>query len=623
VTQTPGAARGSRRAAAITLGVALIATFGALAVAQRLKHAPPLAYTVHGGSLLSPNGDGNFDRVNFFFKLRRSDTGTILVVNSSGDPVRTLQKNVHITHDHQVSGSWDGSDHSGKIAPDGLYRIQVVLQHAGRSVQLPLAINLDTTAPTPKLLSIGPEKSGPVPRPELFPNSDGKPLLARFRLLGCAPAVKVPNASTRKTSCLKPGIAVFRTDLARPRMILDTPIAPGQTSWSWDGTVHGKRVAQGTYVVAVHVLDPAYNEGWSTGAFPPVAAYGAQLRGQGGVVVRYLASQTPESAVAAGSRAVIGVISPGHSYDWSLRRVGDKSSRSRGKSSDPLLRPKLPGGPSGMYVLSLRNKGRTAQSFVLTQAAKKQKVLVVVPQTTLVGAQQVDDNGDGSPDTLVRGIGIDTGRVPVDAALPSDVSDNIAPLLESLDRKHRQYDLTTDLALARGTGPTLAGHTGVILAGKASFVDTQLQRRIVSWVRRGGRLWIAEPGSLLRGVHVTATQAQQPTPASERDPFGFELAPLQRVSGVDQASDKAGLLKGTDGQFAGPLLVEPILKRPSGSLLTEATTSGAGQSVFVAVQVGRGAVIRSGISGLGALSLTNADAREFLRSTWIYLGGGK
>lgn len=607
------------RLAATSLAVVIIATLGSFAAAQRLKRAPPLVKEWQAIKLLSPNGDAHWENARFNFKLIQSDTADIVVTTADGDPVRTLQRDVTITAYKQVKGSWNGSDDRGKLVPDGRYRIQLELQDAGRAVQLPFTITKDTTPPKPRLLSIGPEKTGPKadPRPELLPRADGKPIRVRFATAACA-----SDPTQRCAIGRKPGIAVFRTDLVRPRMILDEPLAIGETSWTWDGTVKGRRVAQGTYVVAVHARDKAENVGWSTGVADPIAPFGERLKGQGGVTVRYLAAQSPQAAVAAGARAGIGIISPGKQYNWNVRRIGEQRARSRGKSRKPYLQPQVPKGPSGLHVFEVRAGDRTAQATVLTQSAKEEPVLVVIPATSLIGAQLVDDDGDGAPDTLVRGVSVQTARVPVDPALSKDMSERIAPLLLALDRKHRRYDLTTDLALARGQGPTLKGHKGVVLAGTASFVDAKLQRRLVAWVKRGGRLWVAEPESLRRSVNVTANAVTDPTQPSRLDPFGFELGPLQTVSFVVATNDRAKLLSGTDGKFNGPLEVEPVLRTPTGStLLAEATTPGGGQPVLSAVRVDRGAVIRSGISGLGARAQRDADAREFLRQLWLYLRG--
>ncbi|MDQ8044165.1 MAG: hypothetical protein AAGC46_01330 [Solirubrobacteraceae bacterium] len=596
------------RTAAVSFAVVIVATALSFALAQRLKRAPPLINTksVKARTLFSPKLDAGVVRARFSFTLTKPDTITMVVTNLAGGVVRTLRRDQTVDRYTPISGTWNGADDHGKLLPDGRYRIKIELEKAGRAVLLPKTFTLDTTPPDPKLLSIGPEKTGTTTRPELLPRVDGKPIHVRFRAAGRSL-----------------GISVIRTDLTRPRTILDVPIQAGQTTWDWDGTVKGRRVAQGTYLVAVHAKDLVGNEGWSTGSADPVAPFGAQFEGQGGVTVRYLAAQSSQVPVTAGDRAAVGVISVGKQYRWSIRRVGETRPRSRGKSRNPVLQPKTPGGPSGLNVLTVATKDREAQSLVITNGKHAEPVLVVIPMGSLIGAEMVDDNGDGSPDTLGRGVTVQTARVPVEGELPADVSRDIAPLLLALDRKDRRYDLTTDLALARGVGPKLAGHKGVVLAGQATYFDLKAQKQLVQWVRSGGRLWVAEPGSLLRSATYGAAAITSPTQPARLDPFGFELGPLQSVSSVQVASDNGGLLAGTDGKFEGPLTVEPILRIPTGATrLAEATTPGGGQAVLDAVRIERGAVIRSGIAGLGAHSLRDADSREFLRRVWGFLKGG-
>lgn len=599
------------RVAAVALAVVIALTTVAFGAAQRLKRAAPIIdpSEVHAVELFSPGLSGGTARARFQFKMSKADTIDVTIVTPEGDPVRTIIREREIAQGKRFFGTWNGARDSGKLAADGDYRVQVAFRDAGRAVLLPgVTLTKDTEPPTPKLLSIGPEKdpADGKPRPELLPRADGKPIRVRYRVAG------------RST-----GISVFRTDLVRPRRILDEAIGEGEGQWTWDGTVKGRPVPQGTYVVAVHAKDLVGNEGWSTGNAQQIAPFGGRLDGRGGVVVRYLAAQSAEAPVKAGTRGGIGVISPGRQYAWSIRRVGERRPRSSGKSRRPYLRPKLPSGPSGLHLVELRTKDRRATATILTQGRTAQPVLVVLPQASLTGSALVDDDGDGAPDTLTRGVTIQTGRVPVDTDLPADLTDHIAPLLLALDRKQRRYDLTTDLALARGNAAALRGHKGIVLAGRFEFVDRGLQRRLLQWVQRGGRLWVSEPASLLRTVSVTATTATSPTQVSPIDPFGFELGPLERVSRVDQASDRAGLWRGTDGRFDGPLTVEPILRSPTdGKKISEGTTPGGGQTVLQAVEVGRGAVVRTGIEGFGARSLRDPDAREFLRRLWIFLRGG-
>lgn len=598
-----------RIAAAALIAVIAVTTI-AFGAAQRLKRAAPIIdpTTVEAVKLFSPALDQGVRQARFKFKMTKADTIDVSIVTPEGDPVRTLVRRRELGRGKRFFGTWDGSRDDGRLAPDGIYRVQVAFRNAGRAALLPgVELEKDTTPPTPKVLSIGPERdpSAAAPRPELLPRADRRPIRVRYRVAG------------RST-----GIAVWRTDLVRPRRILDEAVGEGDGQWTWDGTVRGRPVPQGTYVVAAHAKDLVGNEGWSTGSREQVAPFGGRLDGRGGVVVRYLAAQSSQAPVPAGTRAEIGVISAGAQYRWSIRRVGERRPRSDGRTRRPLLRPKLPSGPSGLHLLELRTRDHTAAATILTQGRTRQPVLVVVPQASLIGGALVDDDGDGAPDTLARGVRVETGRVPVASELPADLTEHIAPLLLALDRKQRRYDLTTDLALSRGIGPKLAGHRGVVLVGRTEFIDRGLQRQLLQWVQRGGRLWVSEPGSLLRSVTVDAAAATRPTQPSRLDPFGFELGPLQDVSRVDQVSDRAGLWRGTDGRFDGPLTVEPILRSPTdGRKLAEGTTPGGGQPVLQVVALGRGGVVRTGIEGFGARSLRDPDAREFLRRLWSYLRG--
>ncbi|MDO9357129.1 MAG: hypothetical protein Q7T55_25750, partial [Solirubrobacteraceae bacterium] len=248
------------RTAAVAFAVVIIVTALSFALAQRLKREPTLLYGTKGVQLFSPKLEDGENRARFAFRLRKSDTITATVTTRAGDPVRTLFTDRYVRRREGsrpadlVQGSWNGAYGSGKLAPDGEYRVRIAMRDAGRAVVLPLTFELDTEPPTPKLLSIGPEKTGGTPRPELLPRADDKPINVRFRVSGRSM-----------------GIAVIRTDLTRPRLVLDVPIAsappadaaasttpvptppplpPGisaatmngsQGSWSWNGVVDGRR----------------------------------------------------------------------------------------------------------------------------------------------------------------------------------------------------------------------------------------------------------------------------------------------------------------------------------------------------------------------------------------------
>ncbi len=175
-----------------------------------------------------------------------------------------------------------------------------------------------------------------------------------------------------------------------------------------------------------------------------------------------------------------------------------------------------PGGKSGLYLFEVRTANRSVQVPFAVQSVREERVLVVLPVTTWQGHNKVDDDGDGWPDTLDDGLAVRTARPYAGGALPDGVAEHVGPLLAAIDRAGLRYDITTDVALARGQGPKLRGHTGVVLAGDTRWLDAGVQRSLRAWVRDGGRLLQTGTGSLRRSVQVTPARIQCPDPADRR-----------------------------------------------------------------------------------------------------------
>ena len=340
--------------AGIAFAALVVATFAAFFITQRLKREPGVLGQVRATPFFSPNQDGRFDRARIGFLLKEPDDVTVTVEDHDGQPIRRLARNQPLDAYTQLRLAWDGRDDEGAKAPDGTYRVRVGLRRQGRSVVLPRNIELDTTPPKPKVLSIGPEQST-LPRPELLPNREGEP--ARVRLF-------LPGRRGR--------VLVYRTDVTPAREVLAQSVAKGVTTWEWDGTIDGRRASQGTYLVAAETRDQAGNIGTSPAKLPPKPAYGRELGGRGGISIRYLNAQPPTVPVESASQAEFGVIAGGERYTWQIRRVG-QPRRANGSGTRPLVRVRAPGGKSGLYLFELRTATRRATVPFPVQAVQKEQ----------------------------------------------------------------------------------------------------------------------------------------------------------------------------------------------------------------------------------------------------------
>jgi hypothetical protein len=594
----------------IVFALLVCATFAAFFVAQELKSTPPLVQDVTRQSpYFSPNKDGRFDRARISFRLKRTDDVTATVVDANGDDVREIVSNRRLRAKQRLRLVWDGTDERGRAVADGTYRVRVNLRRQGRAIVIPRNINKDTTPPDIRVTSIGPIKDK-VPRPEVLPHEGGEPARVTFQAGG-----------HRKE------ILVFRTDVRPIRPVFDTPIkiADDDTTWEWDGTRAGRKVAAGTYLVVMRARDRAGNIG-SSAPIPPRFEYARPLAGRGGITVRYLRAQAPVAPVRAGEDVLVAVESVGANYRWSVRRVGSSGVRKRGRGTrSRRVRFPAPGGKSGLYLFEVRMRNRRTAAPVVVQAVQEQPVLVVLPATTWQGLNPADDDGDGRPDTLTAGLPVRIARPYVKDGIPPQIRRNEALLLAQLDRKGRRYDLTTDVALARGEGPQLGGHRGVIVAGDARWLDGRVARRLRSFVRDGGRLLSVGTSSLRRSIELTPRgRAIAPTLPTARDLFGARLRPVV-VTGAPislvNVSDDIDLFAGTSGQFGGVEAFEQTLDVRGGAsaIAAAAATQDGARQVIVAARFGKGLVIRPGMPDFSARLQDSPELAELLDRIWTLL----
>ncbi len=568
--------------------VLVLATFGALFVTQRLKHVPPLVLSVRMNNFFSP-----YSRIHpverISFKVKHGDDVTVTVIDAQGHAVATLWDDMALNAYHKLSLQWNGYTQAGALAPPGTYRIRIRLRRQDRTIVPARQFVLRSPGVIPLITSISGSEGTPAEGPAILPQPGGGPLTISFSGAGSAPKV-----------------TVYRTDVTPAKLVATLPVQPGATSVTWAGT----GLPPGTYMVAI-----ANAAGISTPpVLPPAPAPGVIVPGHPGITVRYVGVEPPSVATVAGTPVTFGVDARRAPYSWTIARVGATRPRGRGHGTAALLRLPAPNGDSGAYVLGVTSHGHATHALFAVQGLYTQRVLVVLPAITWLGENPADDDGDGLPNTLATGQSVRTQRIISGNGLPAEYTSELEPLLAFLDKHGLRYDITTDLALAQGTGPQLAGHGGALLAGSLRWTPPQLQAKLRAFVQGGGRVAILGTDSLLAGVTLSGDELSAPTSPAAADVFGTQLAPLAPGAGtITDYLDDIGLFDGGDGQFHGYDQFQAT--QYAGSLAASAVTS-SGSAVIVASHVGRGLVIRTGVP---ALNLADPASAALLERTWELL----
>jgi hypothetical protein len=599
------------RLAQVVFAALVVATFGAFFVAQRLKHNPTTVQGLQISPLFSPNHDGRKDHEHLFFKLRKADDVTIEALDHFGEVVATVASNRHMAAYTPTRFVWEGHGDDGHMAPDGRYRFRVTLRHEGRAFTFPRSFVKDTKPPQVRIL-------GPLPRrPQLLPRHDGRPAHVSFRSSGRNVVV-----------------SVFRTDPG-PVELVTGPLRlrDGARSWDWDGKRNGSRVRPGTYLAVVQSRDLAGNIGNSVPVSRrsglPRTGYGTTLPGNGGITVRYLGASPPAVPVSAGQVGQVAVDSRQRAYDWSLRKVGGpQASIRRGHRTKPVINLHAP-DHSGVYLVSVRSHGHQQRVPLVVQSSdfvagpsesKPHGVLVVLPVMTWQGRNPVDDDGDGLPNLLDRGVGVRLGRVYTGDGLPAGFAGVEAPLLGYLDRHHHRYDVTTDVELALPSPPDLERYSGVILAGDTRWLPLDVAKALRRFVTRGGRVFSVGTDSLRRQVRLTpARRIIDPTAPAPTDLFGARLGPVtHKPVSIENIEDKIDLFANGTGLFAGFDRFE-VTEAFEGTATRVAAAVTSGRAVVVAERLGKGLVIRPGLPQFATRLSDDRNVSALMERSWTLL----
>lgn len=611
------------RVAAVVFAVLVAATFGAFFLAQRLKHSPTVVQQFTVRPQLSPNRDGRFETAAFSFKLKQADDVTLDVIDREGNPVRRLLDNGFVPAYAPRRFTWNGRGADGRVVPDGKYRLRIALRRQGRAVIGVRSVTVDTTPPVVRVTGIGPERRAP----EILPTRSGAPVTVHFNAPGSQAAARRRPDGTLPSHKLR--VTIFRTDgSAATRVTSSGYLKDGTNAWSWDGTVGGRRVRPGTYLAVVEARDGAGNIGTSVPERRgvPLLPFGRKLPGAGGITVRYLGVAPPSAPVVAGERAQVFVDARGARWRWSLRRVGGPKqpiARAAASAAGPVLRVRAP-RRTGVYLLTVATRAHQQRvPLIVQERVPAGRVLVVLPWLTWQGRNALDDDGDGRANTLDAGVGVRADRVLVGDGLPAGFGVREAPVLGFLDRTRRRYDVTTDLALARGTGPRLAAFRGVLLPGDTRWLTSGVAAALRRFAQGGGTVVSLGTGSLRRQVTLTPRgRLVQPTAPTAADLFGATLRPVTGSGGtLTLREDHIDLFRGGVGTFPGVGAYEATASLGSAREVAAAVTKDD-RPVVVAARFGKGLVIRPGIRDFAQRLMPRPESAALMNRLWTIMAQG-
>jgi hypothetical protein len=276
-------------------------------------------------------------------------------------------------------------------------------------------------------------------------------------------------------------------------------------------------------------------------------------------------------------------------------------------------------------VLTVVSGGARTSVPLAVGGTRPHSLLVVLPALAWQGRNPVDDDGDGMPNTLDAGGPVALAR-PFANGMPASVVRREAALLRVLDGDLVRYDLTTDVALATGSGPALEDHRGAILAGDERWLTPALAARLRAYVRGGGRVWSLGVDALRRSVRLHGGTLSHPSEPRLVDALGAR--PRQPLVRTPQPTTMTiyrdgavGLFEQTSGAFAGYRVYEALAPFPPPARLLAAAGPAAGTPVIAAWRLGRGVVVHTGLPELPERALErDLDAGALVQRIVALLG---
>lgn len=591
----------SRRVTATLFALLVVATGGAFFVTQRLKRSAPIVERVYFYQWISPNGDGRKDSVTVRFDLPKAQRVTVSLVNRRDERVRTLADDTFLskgTHPFV----WNGRDADGVVVPDGSYRLRVGLREEGRAVTAPRVLHVDTRGPRPRIVAATP--------PTVVPGSNSRRSRVRVRFVG--PTNPAPE------------IGVWRTDGGKAVQVAGFKGRRGRHTFTWDGMVNGAPAPEGSYAFSVTVQDKAGNLGSAPARLPPRRA-GAVERG--GVQVSYFTLSGPPVPIKPGAIARFRVGPLPRPVRWRLAPYGRGGVIRSGLSHGRSLAVRIPrAADADVYSLFATSGGRRAAwPLVVGNRGGAAPVLVVLPAMTWQGQNAVDSNRDGWPDTLDTGDSVPLDRGFLHGRPPRSIVDDGVATIEFLNHIRANYDLTTDIAIAAGKTPGIAGHNGVLFAGSERWLTPKLELQLRRFVQGGGTVASFGTDALRRNVGLKHGMLTDPSGRQRLDVFGERATLFSNPEApLVVSQDKLGLFTGSDNFIGNFTRFERSnALDPKGALLTAAgryePNGATTRPDFVAYSLGQGLVIRVGVAGWPLALRSSQEAANATRRMWTLL----
>jgi hypothetical protein len=254
------------------------------------------------------------------------------------------------------------------------------------------------------------------------------------------------------------------------------------------------------------------------------------------------------------------------------------------------------------------------------QGASRRKVLVVLPALGWAARNRFDADADGFGDLLPDQRLVLVRRPFAGDGLPPGFAADDAPALEFLDRSHRRYDLTSDLALTAHPATLGDRYSGVLFPAAPRFYSPKLGALLRDYARRGGRVaWIGPGGFRLPVVlgrsHLKALRDRD----LAENTFGERLRDDRASGPVTVLGDRIGFFAGGGDSFGPfPALEQSAGLPPETRALASAGHDSARPSIVV-YRSGRGVVARLGVVGLARRALHSEDSARIMRRLWALL----